>query len=152
MYLQNSWVSGTLYRVRMVGKVNFTGLEKETLYELVESYKNIIESKKNDGRMIEKKERAWEEIGGKYNARHGVSERSIKQLKGCWQNMKKKAKTEASGEKKEKRKTGGGPSTSGISDISQKVIEMLPQQIHSLTNEFDDDAHYHGDVVEVNIY
>lgn len=136
----------------MVGKVNFTALEKETLYELVEKYKEVIENKKNDGRMIEKKEKTWQLISKHFNARHGVSTRTTTQLKTCWKNLKKKAKTEVTEDKKEKRKTGGGENSAApISAMSQKVIELLPQQIFSLSNPYDDDAAYHGDAAEVNI-
>ena len=124
----------------MVGKVNYT------LCELVEKYNDIVESKKNDGRMIEQKEKTWQIISQQFNAWHGVSERTAKQLKECWKNIKRKAKSEVSEDKKERRKTGGGEkSDDGISSISQKVIELLPQQINSLTNPYDGDAVYHGD-------
>ena len=43
--------------------LNFTELEKTVLIELVNSRKGIIESKQNDGKLINKKNKEWENIG-----------------------------------------------------------------------------------------
>ena len=51
---------------------NFTELEKTVLIELVDSRKGIIESKQNDGKMISKKNKEWENIGKEFNSRHMV--------------------------------------------------------------------------------
>ena len=53
--------------------------------------------------------------------------------------MKAKAKKDATSDLKEKRKTGGGPKEKTIDELSQKIINMLPQQIYGLKNEYDDD-------------
>ena len=42
---------------------NFIELEKTVLIELVDSRKNIIESKQNDGKIISKKNKEGENIG-----------------------------------------------------------------------------------------
>ena len=39
----------------MSAKTNYTLLEKNVLFELVEKHKDIIESKKNDDKIVEKK-------------------------------------------------------------------------------------------------
>ena len=39
----------------MSAKTNYTLLAKNVLFELVETHKDIIESKKNDGKIVEKK-------------------------------------------------------------------------------------------------
>ena len=31
--------------------------------------------------------------------------------------------------------------------MSQKVVELVPQQVNSLVNPFDDDSEYHGDAI-----
>ena len=112
--------------------------------ELIEAEKEIIESKKNDGPSI-KKEQAWNKITCQFNSRNGVTERTQKQLKDAWKNIKMKAKKEFAEQKKEYRKTGGGKVDDHLSDISQKVISLLPQQINSLHNPFDTDAQFQGD-------
>ena len=132
-------------------KVNFTPLEKQIILELVESVQDIIESKKNDGRIIEKKDKAWDTVTQQFNARHGVNKRTKKQLKDAWQNLKKIAKKEVAKDKQEKRITGGGQKDGTISTFSQKVADMLPQQILSLHNAYDGDAAYHGDVAQSQV-
>ena len=54
-----------------------------------------MESKRNDGRMIEKKNKAWEEIHKSFIASAGVNPRSVKQLKLLWKNLRAKAKKDA---------------------------------------------------------
>ena len=91
-------------------------LEKQqVILELIEANSDIIESKKNYGRTIDKKEKTWDEIVVKFNARHGVTAQNKKQLKAAWKNFKTKAKKEVANKKKEQRKTGGGKCTPDIS-------------------------------------
>jgi hypothetical protein len=71
---------------------NFTELEKTVLIELVDSRKGIIESKQNDGEMISKKNKEWENIGKEFNSRHGVHNRSLTQLKSLFTNLKARTK------------------------------------------------------------
>jgi hypothetical protein len=44
---------------------------------LVDSRTGIIESKQNDGKIISKKNKKWENIGKEFNSRHGVHKRSF---------------------------------------------------------------------------
>ncbi|KAK3084190.1 hypothetical protein FSP39_009793 [Pinctada imbricata] len=124
---------------------NFSELEKEVLSELIERRKNIIENKQNDGRMITKKSNEWNIIEKEFNSRHGVNFRSLKQLKSLWKNLKARAKTAVAKERREKKKTGGGPAENSLDKISNSISEMLPRQINSLENAYDDDASFHGD-------
>ena len=50
------------------------------------------------------------------------------------------------GEKK--KKTGGGPAENDLDKFSNAITEMLPQQINSLQNAYDDDASLHDDEPE----
>lgn len=127
---------------------NFTELEKETLLELVNSKKSIIESKTNDGKMVGRKNKEWENIGKEFNSRHGVHIRTLTQLKSLWKNLKARAKSAVAKDRREKKKTGGGPEEKKLDKFSFSISEMLPQQIHSLNNPFDDDASLHGDEAE----
>lgn len=127
---------------------NFTELEKAVLLELVSEKKSVIESKQNDGRMICKKKKEWENIENAFNARHGVNTRSITQLKSLWKNLKARAKADVAKERRDRRKTGGGPMEKNTDNISNAISEMIPQQINSLENAFDDDASFHGDELE----
>ena len=70
-------------------------------FELVEKHKDIIESKKNDGKIVEKKKLIWDEMHKDFSSALGVNVRSVKQLKVLWKNMKSKAN------QKERRKPEG---------------------------------------------
>ncbi|XP_062610728.1 myb/SANT-like DNA-binding domain-containing protein 3 [Saccostrea cucullata] len=82
-----------------------------------------------------------------FNASHGVNQRTCIQLKSLWKNMKSRTKSAVAKDRRERTKTGGGPqSETGLDTVSAAISTMLPQQINSLSNEFDDDASLHGDV------
>ncbi|XP_062619358.1 myb/SANT-like DNA-binding domain-containing protein 3 [Saccostrea cucullata] len=127
---------------------NFSELEKEILLELIHARKDIIENKQNDGRMVSKKNTEWINIEKEFNSRHGVNKRTIIQLKSLWKNLKARTKSAVAKERRDKRKTGGGPSGKSLDKISSTISEMLPQQIFSLQNPYDDDASLHGDEPE----
>lgn len=84
----------------------FTAGEKDILVELVTKYKNIIECKETDVSSLNAKLQAWIRLSTEYNCNQGVSPRDVKQLKKCWENMKRKAKEEDAREKKWVHKTG----------------------------------------------
>ena len=44
----------------MSSKINYTELERNVLLELVEARKDVIENKKNDGRMIGRKRKGMD--------------------------------------------------------------------------------------------
>jgi hypothetical protein len=124
---------------------NFSELEKEVLLELIGTRKNIIENKQNDGRMISKKNAEWSNIEKEFNSRYGINKRSLTQLKSLWKNLKARTKSVVAKERRERKKTGGEPAENNLDRISCTIIEMLPQQINSLENPYDDDASHHGD-------
>lgn len=126
---------------------NFTALEKTVLLELIDSRKDVIENKQNDGKMVLKKNSEWEKITTEFNASHGVHQRTCIQLKSLWKNMKSRTKTAVARDRREKAKTGGGPQAdTELDSLHTAISTMLPQQINSIGNEFDDDAALHGDL------
>ncbi len=129
---------------------NFTELEKEVLTDILrtDGRRDIIEDKRNNGKMILIKENAWDEVVRLFNASHGVNSRTKKQLKDAWKNMKSRTKAKFAEMKRDTRATGGGSAqATGFDAISEKVMGMVPEQIHSLRNPFDDDAVYHEEQV-----
>ncbi|XP_048770163.2 uncharacterized protein LOC125676324 [Ostrea edulis] len=61
--------------------------------------------------------------------------------------MKSRTKTAVARDRREKAKTGGGPQTdTELDSLHTAISTMLPQQINSIGNEFDDDAALHGDL------
>ena len=105
----------------------------------MEKHKDIIESKKNNGKIVEKKKRIWDEMHKDFSSAPGVNVRSVKQLKALWKNMKSKAKKDVAHDKKERRKTGGGPQNVISDEMSNRISVLIPHQMHSLHNSFDDD-------------
>ena len=101
---------------------NFTELEKTVLIELVDSRNGIIESKQNDGKMISKRNKEWENIGKEFNSRHGVHKRSLTQLKSLWKNLKARTKSVVAKDRREQNKTGGGPADTRNSAL----LHILP--------------------------
>nr|XP_034324621.1 myb/SANT-like DNA-binding domain-containing protein 3 [Crassostrea gigas] len=61
------------------------------------------------------------------------------------ENLKARTKSAVAKERREKKKTGGGPAGKSLDKIASTISEMLPQQINSLQNQYDDDASLHGD-------
>ena len=63
----------------------FSELEKSTLTELVDKYKNILENKfkNNQTENI---------VCEEFNSQYGVNKRESKQLRKCWDNIKARAK------------------------------------------------------------
>ena len=68
-----------------------TQREKDLLFSIVEPKLNIVESKRNDARSIQRKKTAWEDISNSYNAVPEITRKlSAVQLKKFWQNLKAK--------------------------------------------------------------
>ena len=126
-----------------MGRTLFNAQEKGDFIEIFRPYVDLIECRKTDAKLTKKKEHAWHEISHKYNARFNGSHRTTEQLKNLWKNLKAKAKQDVIKQKKETKKTGGGVAPS-MDAVSAVIVEMLPQQMHSLQNPFDCDEDIAG--------
>ena len=51
----------------------------------------------------------------------------------------KSKKKDVAHDKKERRKTGGGPQNVISDEMSNRISALIPHQMHSLHNSFDDD-------------
>ncbi|XP_053383750.1 myb/SANT-like DNA-binding domain-containing protein 3 [Mercenaria mercenaria] len=118
--------------------------EKEVLIDLVENNK-IVESKCNNAKVLFQKEEAWKEIVSSFNSRMGVTQRTEKQLKDLWKNINARAKGQVAAVRRSMAKTGGGLNDEAVDTFTEKVFSMLPQQIQSFSNPYDDDAEFHQD-------
>lgn len=120
---------------------NFSSFEKNLLLVLMEEFGKIIEDKKTDSVTSEKKEQAWAALAEKFNGATGIKEARDKgQLKGCWKNLKAKAKTDKAEERRQMFMTGGGEYRDNIDPLTEKVSSLIPQQISPLSNPYDDDG------------
>lgn len=79
-------------------------------------------------KWFRKKKESWDKICKMFNAHHSVNNRSLKQLKDLWKNLKMKAKQSKAQEKRERKKTGGGPPVIDQDPISDKVSAILPSE------------------------
>ena len=95
---------------------------------MVDSRKGIIESKQNDGKMISKKNKEWENIGKEFNSRHGVHKRSLTQLKALWKNLRARTKSAVAKDRREKRKTGGRPAENDLDKFSNAIRKCFPSR------------------------
>ena len=65
-------------------------------------------------------------------------------MKKCWENVKARAKKKLAKEKREAKLTGGGPSTSSQVGEVAVVASIIPAQVDSLNNTFNDDNYEPG--------
>ncbi|XP_064625947.1 myb/SANT-like DNA-binding domain-containing protein 3 [Lineus longissimus] len=121
----------------------FSELERSLLIELVDKYKETLESKKNDYKCIKAKSEAWTKVADNFNSQNGVVKRDVKQLKKCWDNIKSSAKKVLGKDARETKLTGGGKKDTVPNEEAQAIAAIIPAQIQSLENEFDDDGDNH---------
>ena len=74
-----------------------------------------------------------------FSSEPSVNVHYVKQLKALWKNMKSKAKKDVAHDKKKRRKTGEGPQNVISDEMSNRISALIPHQVHSLHNSFDDD-------------
>ena len=97
---QNSFYSRTsmpTFRRRLLhGRTaNFNSLEKRVLVQLVDPYKDIIDSKKNDATTVKEKENIWIHMTRLFNSKFpGQKPRESKNLQRLWKNIKSRAKAQ----------------------------------------------------------
>ncbi|XP_038050109.1 uncharacterized protein LOC119723499 [Patiria miniata] len=73
-------------------RLNFSVLERDVLLRLIEANIEIVESKRNDGMTVRRKDAAWSRIVAGFNAEHNVVKRTHRQLRKYWNNLKMRAK------------------------------------------------------------
>jgi len=75
---------------------HFSEYEINSLIELVNEKKSIIESKKTDFGTKDNKNKAWIKIAEAFNSDEKVKKRTFKQPKKKWENLKTRAKKDVS--------------------------------------------------------
>ena len=94
---------------------------------------------------VPKWKEAWTLVCESYNndGHVGLTPREVTQLRNLWDLLKKVVKKESAEEIRERRKTGGGSFTNPMSVLSQRIKEIIPDQINPpilLENICDSDA------------
>ena len=110
----------------------------------------MFECKRNDYKSIKQKTLAWESLAEEFNSEAGVKKRDCKQLKKCWENIKSRAKKSIAKEKREAKLTGGGTASAEKDEGATAVVSIIPAQMRSLENPFDDDNYQSGKVIATN--
>ncbi|OXA46389.1 myb/SANT-like DNA-binding domain-containing protein 3 [Folsomia candida] len=119
-----------------------TSLEKEILLGIVAipKFKCIVENKSTNSIWTAQKDEAWAKISLEFCSQLNVTKRSGPKLKKSWENLKSRAKKQVSKTKRSRGKTGGGKNKYEISPVSAKVVSIVPAQLASISNPYDDDA------------
>lgn len=85
---------------KRVRSTNYTMEEKACLINIINKYKNIVESKKTDKLSWKDKSNAWETIANEFNASApNRTYRSTESLKKFYENLKKDTRKSAAQEK-----------------------------------------------------
>ncbi|XP_077088336.1 uncharacterized protein LOC143740173 [Siphateles boraxobius] len=106
-------------------KPNWTEEEKCILLDEYDKRKTILKSKLNPHVTAAKKQKQWEEITEKINARNLDVKRTVQEVLKKYENITVVAKKELSAYKKEANKTGGGPPPAELSDCTIMVQNII---------------------------
>ena len=87
----------------------------------------------------------WETLTEQLNCQAGVKKREAKQVKKCWENIKSRAKKSIAKEKREVKLTGGSSASTERDEGAAAVVSIIPDQMTSLDNAFDDDNNETGE-------
>ncbi len=118
---------------------NFTEEQKSYLCDLARRH-SAVEKKGYDTKTLGEKKKAWNTIETKFQAAFPTGRKSLKQIQGCWERMKKQCKTDHEAFRREQRRTGGGPAPTPPDGISKTVAGIIAPAINPFENEYDDDA------------
>ncbi|KAI7813148.1 putative myb/SANT-like DNA-binding domain-containing protein 4-like, partial [Triplophysa rosa] len=106
-------------------KPNWTEEEKCILLDEYGKRKAILKSKLNPNVTASKKQKQWDEITEKINARNLDVKRTVQEVIKKYENISVVAKKELSLYKRESNKTGGGPPPADLSDCTKIVQDIL---------------------------
>ena len=132
------------------GRQYFSEMEKSLLTELVSKHQDVLENKKNDYKIIKKKNSTWDNLAEEFSSQTGTKKRDAKQLKKCWENIKSRAKKLFAKEKREIKLTGGGKASPVRDETAAAVAAIIQDQVEPLDNRYDDDNYESGTFLIIN--
>ncbi len=107
-------------------KPNFTKEEMNVLLEEVEGSKDVLFSRLTNVLTNKKKQDRWSLIVNKINAvAPNATSRTLKEIKKKWEDAKAASKKRAVQLKKEQKQTGGGSKTPDLTNVDQKVLNII---------------------------
>ena len=107
---QHLFAQCTTFPSPMNRSKNFTDTEKNLLLNLVDKYKNSIECKRTYSKTLKQKREARADLCEEFNSTSTYTKREVKNLQSFWKNLKTRAKSNCAYMRRERLKTGGGPS------------------------------------------
>ncbi|XP_023306618.2 myb/SANT-like DNA-binding domain-containing protein 3 [Lucilia cuprina] len=116
---------------------NFSLQEEDILISLVEQYKDIVESKKIDGKTSKEKHATWEQIQNTFCTHTGTF-RTAKMLREKYENMKKKAKLLMATQNYEDMETSSCSCSQLRSTTIQRLIGVLAEATATVDNSFEE--------------
>ena len=87
----------------------FLPFRKDVAFPLIDSQKDVLESKKTDVATVLTKKAAWAELAEQFNAVSGMCKRDSKQLQCWWENQEKRARQNIADNRVKTLATGSGP-------------------------------------------
>ncbi|XP_027230022.1 uncharacterized protein [Penaeus vannamei] len=70
----------------------FTEHERSVLKEIINKYRNIVDTRSRTREIYLEKQSVWQQIVEEYNSTENIMVRTEKELRKCWDNMKYRAK------------------------------------------------------------
>ncbi|XP_043470221.1 uncharacterized protein LOC122503659 [Leptopilina heterotoma] len=108
-------------------KKHYTDAEKKLFLEILKGFSHIVENRKNDGSTMKAKEVAWGEIEETYNGSvHIAEQRSIKQLKKMWSNMKAQQRNALTQERQDVMATGNLDVPIKVAEVNPEIAAIVP--------------------------
>ena len=103
--------------------------------------------------MINAKNKAWDILSEEFNSQANVHKRDPKQLKKFLENLKVRAKRTLAKKKRGTKRTGGGKNAHHTFNKNVlAVAAIIPDQVESLENSYDDDGMYFKYDIKTCVY
>ncbi|XP_046562046.1 uncharacterized protein LOC124271030 [Haliotis rubra] len=106
-------------------KPNWTEEQNLLLTRLVEQNKSLLLGKFGAGVTAQKKKEKWADICAEINSTFQNVTRSVEEVEKKWHNIQSKAKCDISAYKRSTSTTGGGPSCTPLSTVTEVVRDIL---------------------------
>lgn len=111
-----------------------------SLYEIITSYRHIIENKKTDAVSAGLKNDAWKQITQEYN-NLGKYKRSLDQIKTCYRTAVLNLKKDLAADRADCFRTGGGIPQQRVSE-NHPLLSIVQPAVTPLFNPHDSSASY----------
>lgn len=116
----------------MAAKVSYNQCERQTLVDLVNQHREIVDSRRVDSNTLNRKRQTWLKITTEYNRHPRVRKRLTKQLRRLWENTKARAK-------KQNVDSSGGSASHQLL-LNESSNEPMMDTIPSQSNHSESDA------------